>query len=205
MHGTQVSQNYKVDWQFAIPIFQKIIPHFENHRQGLVDIILNYQQSHPGVQKSNARGWQSPDNLHLMSEAPVSWLNEEIKTFTRDCLLNTYKDVDPNKIVLGSSWANINEHGAWNMPHHHFPEAWAGVVYIDVEEVLTPENSPGNDNKITFLNPHISQLFWQNESITYHPKNGAIFLFPGALLHMVHPNLSAHKRISIAFNMQYKK
>jgi hypothetical protein len=49
VHGTQVSQNYKVDWQFAIPIFQKIIPHFENHRQGLVDIILNYQQSHPGI------------------------------------------------------------------------------------------------------------------------------------------------------------
>jgi len=46
---------------------------------------------------------------------------------------------------------------------------------------------------------------WTAEQTTYKPKAGMMVIFPSWLWHGVEPNMNDKPRISIAFNIGYKK
>ena len=83
-----------------------------------------------GRRISNAyTGWQSNDGV---DRNPLfQKCMNRIGTFFHEEVC-TYFGVS-SKIRMGNSWANINDKGAWNMPHLHNGCWYSGVFYIQAD------------------------------------------------------------------------
>lgn len=156
--------------------------------------------------RSNAGGFQSND---------LNFLNEKsLQPFIKDLIKNTKKfskvlsfknDSEP---FIDNLWININDYKDFNYPHIHPTSILSGAFYINV---------PKNSGNIVFHNS-ASDLMYplsyigvdsynQFNSSTWwiKPENNLLILFPSWLKHHVEPNLSNKKRISISFNIYFKK
>jgi len=203
---TSSKNSPRVDWQFAVPIYSQDVEGASEHRQGLIDLIQKKQAESPGLKKSNKNGWHSEIDAHLWGNEHIKWLNEQIGTFSIECIKNANKDIKKFDVAIASCWANVSGHGAWNSPHCHYPHNWSGIFYVQVENTLDTNNPQDPNGKIEFLNPvGLASAFDMPTGITYIPRDGLIFLFPSALEHLVHPNLTDNLRISIAFNLNVIK
>jgi uncharacterized protein (TIGR02466 family) len=105
------------------------------------------------------------------------------------------------------SWANINRKYSYHEQHHHCPNIWSGVYYVQARD---------NDATICFVNSNIINSSWPykadkiynndlNSSQTVCRVNsGMLLIFPSYLQHKVSQHMSDNERISIAFNMDLK-
>ena len=197
----------KIDtqWLFAIPVYTATLEESAQRRDGLIELVLKNKADHPGIQRSNLNAWHSQNNLHHWDDDNVRWLNQQIGEFAMSCL----KHFGPPKfkfdILLQSAWANVCGLGGWNAPHNHIPNHWSGVYYLSVEDPAdaAPNPDPGSKSgQIEFLNPiQLGSFFGLPTGVSYKPKNGQIFLFHSALMHLVHPHMTDFDRMSIAFNL----
>ncbi len=203
-------QDVQTDWHFAVPVFKSKLNNFPAHQAGLRTFLLELQQKSPGLKKSNLNGWHSENNLHLQDHPDIQWLNQAIGQFSGQCVAPFYPGQEAQtEILLTSCWGNISGGNAWNAPHNHLPCQWSGVFYVDVEKSLERDEESRKKNPkdrsglIEFMNPlPLGRHYHRSSVVTYHPENGMILLFPGYLMHLVHPNLSPVERISIAFNLE---
>ena len=53
-------------------------------------------------------------------------------------------------VSIGDSWANVNQNGAWNVPHSHAPTALAGCYYVDDGG----QGDLGEGGGVAFLSPN---------------------------------------------------
>ncbi len=197
-------QNIETQWHFAVPIFKSKLNDFNAHQDGLRSFLLELQQKSPGLKKSNLNGWHSENNLHLQQEPNIQWLNQSIGAFAGQCLAQFHPGQEENtEILLTSCWGNISGGDAWNAPHNHLPCQWSGVFYVDVEESIKDNQPKDRHGLIEFMNPlPLGRHYHRPSVVTYKPEDGMILIFPGYLMHLVHPNLSDSQRISIAFNLE---
>jgi len=167
----------------------------QNIEKYFLDIL---HQSDSGVQISNRGGFQS---------RPYSQINEEVekKLFIGPAINYIYAmGLSRNvKIKTINYWINVNSFGSYNSVHHHLPRSLSGIYFLK-----TPKNC---GNLVFFNNFDIKNdgnFFNKNEISPYYktkyyvtPKKDNLYLFQSDLKHMVEPNLSKEKRISIAFNL----
>ncbi len=191
-------------WHFGVPILETSVPDFLEHQQGLIKAFQELRLNSKDMQRSNQGGWHSLDNLHHSQDPHIKWLTQEVLRIGSHSIRHIEGDEFKGKIGLNGLWVNINSHGNWNMPHSHLPNEWSGVVYISVPENPGKEKNPKQrDGDIIFMNPFpIGRQYNRAPSVSYEPKNGFMFLFPGYLLHMVAPHNGAEDRISVAFNFK---
>jgi len=102
------------------------------------------------------------------------------------------------------SWANINRKYSYHESHHHCPNVWSGVYYVQAEE---------KDATISFMNMNILNSSWpynakklynndlNSSQTTCKTSTGMLLIFPSYLNHKVDQHMSDKERISIAFNM----
>ncbi len=194
----------QTDWHFAVPVFKTKLDDFPSHQEGLRSMLLEHQQKSPGLKKSNLNGWHSENNLHLQSHPDIQWLNQSIGQFAGECIAPFHPgQLEQTNVLLTSCWGNISGGNAWNAPHNHLPCQWSGVFYVDVEKSLEKNQPKERQGLIEFMNPlPLGRHYHRPSVVTYHPEDGMILLFPGYLMHLVHPNLSPVQRISIAFNLE---
>ena len=148
-----------------------------------------------GRRISNAyTGWQSNDGI---DRNPLfQKCMNRISTFFHEEVC-TYFGVS-SKIRMGNSWANINDKGAWNMPHLHNGCWFSGVLYI---------SAGGDEGDIQFIDPmpkvvgNMPHGRRSNPSHRVAPSTGNCILFPSGAMHMVEPNFSKSNRYSISFNV----
>ena len=80
----------------------------------------------------------------------------------------------------------------------HLGSPWVACYYVSVDTLKTQHDQEG---WISFINPlPAAALYWQTQQCQICPHDGDLLIFPGAVLHYVHPNLTETPRISIAFN-----
>lgn len=189
---------------FGVPIFESELPQLGEHRQAIVDALQAMRrQDEKGVQRSNQRGWHSEDNLHQSTEPVLKWLTDQIYQLGNQLIRHAEKCPPESEIYLTSLWANINDFGAWNAPHAHLPCEWSGCVYIDVNETPASSENGIHDGDIMFFDPVPAGYPYRPAStVSYTPKNGTLYLFPGYLMHMVAPHYEDKPRISMAFNFR---
>ena len=165
----------------------------------LKDAIDGMRKKDPvGRQISNAyTGWQSNDGC------------ENHPTFIK--LMRVLKDILNNEIAgfhgidrgkvqidIGNSWANINDHLAWNRPHLRKGSWYSGAFYI---------HSEGDEGQFLAINtdPKVVSDYPPNarciESYAVKPVTGSLIMFPSAMMHMVEPNRTDKDRYSISFNV----
>ena len=167
----------------------------ENIDKYFLDIL---NQSDSGVQISNRGGFQS---------RPYSQINTEIekKLFIAPAVnyINAMGLSRNVKIKTINYWINVNSFGSYNSVHHHLPRSISGIYFLK-----TPDKCGDLVFLNNFTNKNDGSFFSKTEISSYYktkyyitPKKNKVYLFQSDLSHMVEPNLSKEKRISVAFNL----
>ena len=145
-------------------------------------------------------GWQSNDGCES-NPIFIKCMRSIQGVFNEELLSYTGHDINQLQLVLGNSWANVNDKTAWNTPHLHNGCWYSGVLYIkadgDEGDFVAIDTAP----KVVSDCPHNPR---DRQNWTLQPKTGTLFLFPSALMHMVEPNSTDKDRYSISFNMNVK-
>ena len=171
----------------------------EAWNEALKAAILARQIGEAGMTRSNQGGWHSAENAHQWTDPAMQSLCAGAQHALAQVLTQQYPAAGEVGVQIGACWANVNGAGDWNVPHLHSGSAWVGAYYVDVG---TPEEHLG---QITIINPlPLAASFWQPQQITLAPRRGELLLFPGGMLHFVHPNRQPGARVSVAFNFQVK-
>ena len=128
--------------------------------------------------RSVVRGWQSRQNFHELEEAKP-WLN------------------------LDTAWLNLNPQHAENKVHIHPGADLSGVYYVK-----KPENSGGivlYDPRVQIYPVRTPKNEMRKDRFEINAKAGDLLVFPGWLQHSVDTNMSKEDRISISFNLCWRK
>lgn len=200
---------YGVEPLFAVPLISGMLPDFAEHQAELVSALRKLRSDTPyGVKRANrgVRSWHSStdifDDFYSSRIPTIDKLKQRTYAFIHDALSAFQKPPFP---PITESWIVIAGQGAWHTPHTHAQRgAWSGVIYIDVEKSLEGQGrEPGDlSGKMEILSPlSVSGAFFSAPSKVITPKDGMILLFPGALMHFVHPNASEVERVVVSFNM----
>jgi uncharacterized protein (TIGR02466 family) len=172
--------------------------------------ILGHAAQNPGVDRSNAGGWQSEDDFAAWSGAAGVQLLELGRRLA-DTATGVMRE---GELARGgpdwkiNAWANINRAGDVNLLHHHPAAFWSGVYWVS-----TGEGDMGGEFEMmdprgvlpAFYAPQLRYALpgclsaGGTDYLT--PEAGVMVLFPAWLQHAVRPHTSAKPRISVAFNL----
>jgi uncharacterized protein (TIGR02466 family) len=98
------------------------------------------------------------------------------------------------------SWMTLTKSNESAIPHAHPRADIAGVYYYKTN---------CRDGNITFLPPY-PLTDWASGApnptqVTYTPEVGKLLLFPGSLMHYVTNNDTDDDRVSVSFNIKFKR
>jgi uncharacterized protein (TIGR02466 family) len=187
---------------FSFPLFASVLAGFEDRREALLRDILALRDANPGVVRSNRNAWHSGAEFFAQKSEHVAWVIQKVSKFAALSLGRYYQNWATSELKMNACWANVLGPGGWNAPHHHFPNAWSGVIYVSVPpDVGAVAGDPAG--MIEFLNPTPwLSAAGQAGNFVYGPKNGLTLLFPASIYHFVHPHPTAAARVSIAYNFE---
>ena len=194
---------------FSCPLFRVSIPNFSKLNDLLTNEAREWRKSAAGVNISNkGDSWHSPDGLLSRKEAGFQEFSKLVPKYAA-LYLNR---INP-KLKLGdfgfeaNAWVNINRRGGFNAVHTHGKFHISGCYYVK-----QPRVKNGQSGMIEFVNTrfdhHIHSTIGGEAfaaKFTIRPNEGDMIIFPSTLLHSVHPNETKEERISIAWNILFKK
>ncbi len=188
---------------FGIPVFATKLPAYKHRRKELIDFFFELRGDRGDrVHRSNQGGWHSEENLYQLDNEHTQWLAKRIVQIAAQGIKEVAKtDV---KVQMVAMWANINEAGDWNAPHHHLPADWSGVFWARTEiEKRREGDKKVRDGDLLLFDPlPMARRFRRASTISFQPKDGTLLLFPAYLMHMVAPHMSDESRISVSFNLR---
>ncbi len=161
---------------------------------------LKMRENDPrGVDKTNVKGWQSPNNLQNLPE--FDDINLRILQVCQR--IGESLHFKPKLVLHHQAWVNISPPGASNKLHYHANCHFSGVYYISLK---APECG-----SIYFRDPRVASRMmtypvertseFTAEEITMRPEEGRMYVFPGWLEHGVEENKSTQDRVGISFNV----
>jgi hypothetical protein len=156
---------------------------YKSNIGNISNTIKEYVQSTEFPNNTLEKKAYTSTNIFILNESNLVELKEailkEFKIYQKTILHN---DID---FEITNSWILKIEEGGYVNWHIHKDSKFTGAVHVVVEDT-------SGDFIIEY-----------NDKTTQHvqPKEGALFLFPADLNHMVDKNLSKNTRYSIAFNL----
>jgi uncharacterized protein (TIGR02466 family) len=162
---------------------------------------MNRKDSAKKDQHSNIGGWQSERDLHTklgtstpydlallkLFESFSSPMTQYINACCVKCNIKPSTSYDWN---YTGAWFNVAARGGYNAPHTHPLSEISGAYYIRTED--PPPDYPFS-GRIDF--------YYETGQNHFFPKPGTLILFPGTMLHFVHPYYGSGHRISLSFNL----
>jgi len=151
------------------------------------------------------------DNLLTHEHPAITWLRQCINKTAVDYLQRAGLDYPVDWTLHG--WANINRLGDYHDLHNHPHSYLSGTYYVAMpsQKAQIGNRNDLSPGAISFYDPRPqanmtairgdAQIAAQ---YTIDPQPGMILMWPSFLLHLVHPNLTHQKRISISFNLMLK-
>lgn len=195
---------------FAVPLWSAFLPDLPEHKEEILRAIRRMRDADPvGYSRTNRGGsWHSNIDLfgQLFDQAnpyqELIWLFARLKGFIRDALPHLFQTSEDTHPFIHESWAVVSRKGGWHVPHNHGHRVWSGVVYIDVEAAQMSTTSEDRSGYMEILSPLVTPAaFFSQPNLVIVPRDGFVYLFPGALTHFVHPNVTDHERVAISFNV----
>ncbi|MCP5356968.1 MAG: 2OG-Fe(II) oxygenase family protein [Pseudomonadales bacterium] len=157
------------------------------------------EQDPRGVDNSNVKGWQSPNNLQTLPA--FEDINIRILQVCQSIAQSQH--FKPNLAYHHQAWVNISPPGAFNQIHYHPNCHFSGVYYVSLK---APECG-----SIYFRDPRVASRMmtypiekmtdFTAEEVWMPPEEGRMYVFPGWMEHGVEENKSDQDRISISFNV----
>lgn len=159
------------------------------------NIIQEYRQEHPSVQKTNKGGWQSqsflPDESIFGSNFFSDMVLSTAETYKRGTRLTEFD------LEFVDCWFNVNPPGTYNSLHIHPGSILSGVFWV---------SCPENCGRFIIKHPNEMLNFYLGpDKCSIDPQEGLLVLFPSYLPHLVEPNQGSEDRISISFNLYIKQ
>lgn len=176
----------------------------------------------PSDDVSNRGGWQSLDK-HILRpqvfpgvEVAFKLIKEAVEEHLRGHVhsIQKYHLGGTAYVSMVSSWANVNQPGAWNAPHVHPGCDLSGILYVACGET---ESNYGENCALNLIDPrpgtalgmdgnNYGASFGLGQDMNLRNLGaGDVLLFPNFLSHYVEPHApkdSNDYRISISFNLK---
>lgn len=183
----------------SVPVWQSEYPEFENHKNIFLNLIKEYKNQNPSIQKSNISGYHSPETLQGVEEL------RPLFEYICHMGFKAVSDLDfiDCDIALTSAWLNINDSRQCMNIEEVNGDIFSGVFYL---------SAPKESGKLVLQNPAINPMWngcalsenknqFTARNIRIEPVEGNILLFPSYLPHSVETNNHDEERISISFNL----
>jgi uncharacterized protein (TIGR02466 family) len=186
---------------FSTPVWVSKTPDFEKVNIKIFAYIKKLEKQNPeGIQKSNLRGWHSPD-FNMQDSEPKEFFNS-IAASINEALIDMGWDLKDQKAKITSMWSIINKSEATNARHIHGNNFISAAYYV---------KAPENCGNIVFHDPRSEPSYYHpkistpnklnTNVVTIKPEEGLLVLFPSYLHHSVDINRSNEERIVISFNL----
>lgn len=191
---------------FAIPLVRKDFYIEADKKQEILKLFYGIEETLPITDNSYPVGsYTSFDTVAKIFDL------EELAPI-RDHILAAAQELHDGiglggELELTKSWFSINRKNSYHGIHHHCPDIWSGVYYLQADPT---------DATISFMNPNILQTNWpfkakrlqlndynSSEKIC-KVSGGMLLLFPSYLNHHVAQQVADSERITIAFNLNLK-
>ncbi len=191
---------------FPTKLVRAELEDFEAPTRDLIKLVREMEKANKGL----TTDYRENNPLEYDREGP-NWLRAQINQTVIAYLKEIGIDYAVNWQI--HAWANINRTGDYHDPHNH-PHAYlSGTYYLKMpgEGPKKRQRSDVRPNAITFYDPRtgfnmssIKDDPYVDPEHTVQPKPGLLMMWPAALMHFVHPNLSDETRISLSFNIVLK-
>ena len=186
---------------FATPVWCSTISKYNEVNKNIHNYIKSLESDNKeGTQKSNLKGWHSPD-FNLEDEGPKHFVNA-LGPSINEALLDMGWDLESQEVKITSMWSIINRTEASNARHIHGNNFISAAYYV---------KAPSNCGNIVFHDPRSEPSYYHpkvkkpnklnTNVVTITPKEGLLVLFPSYLHHSVDINRSNEERIVISFNI----
>lgn len=191
---------------FPVPLVRKDFYIEEDKKQEILTAFYDIEQTLPISNSSYPVGsYTSFDTVGKIFDMP---LLDSIQ----DHILATAQELHNSigldgELELTKSWFSINRKNSYHGIHHHCPDIWSGVYYLQADQT---------DATISFMNPNILQTNWpfKAKRLDFNDYNssekickvsgGMLLLFPSYLQHHVAQQVADTERVTIAFNLNLK-
>ena len=171
----------------------------------LLEHIATREAAETSAGMSNVGGWHSGNDLLDGDDPAIVELRKRVWKAVKWMVSN----VGTGSHVAGrqmrvSAWANVARNGSYNAIHNHTPAVFSGVYYASTGD---PAPAGSRDGLIEFVDPRPGAHGGPLPTHAFHkqlildPEPGMLLMFPGWLLHYVHPYRGTTPRVSIAFNL----
>jgi uncharacterized protein (TIGR02466 family) len=188
---------------FATPIMARKIPELEALNPRLKEIVLARETRRPRPVGSNIGGWQSDHDLMDWHEPEMDVFRRYLGMAVQEMTSATVRDFPPEMDVIITGWANIARDGAYTRAHSHDGSIWSIIYYVCTDP---PKPDRPQNGMLGFIDPRSGARTAPRmvEPFSYfldvQPEPGTMIVFPGWLLHEVHPYYGDDVRISLSAN-----
>lgn len=128
-----------------------------------------------------------------------------LRTFIKETVQDMHQSVGlTGNLGFTNSWFSINRKHSYHETHHHCPDIWSGVYYLQADS---------NDATISFINKNLVDSGWPfaamktantdfvTNQVNCPVSTGLLLIFPSYLQHKVNQQETDSERITIAFNV----
>jgi uncharacterized protein (TIGR02466 family) len=202
---TRSAQRWSGEIQDLWPtgLIKRRLPEHDQADQALIGIIDEMERDNPNLTTDF-----NVDRFRGHKHPAVDWLMSNIER----SITAYFQQLGMNyPISWGiASWPNVNRFGDYHSPHNHPWSYLSGTYYVQVPEAdVEPDGAEAlNPACISYYDPRSATAPYTFPSgsrstpvYTVRPVSGALLMWPSAVYHFVHPNLSKQKRYSISFNV----
>ncbi|MCF8469991.1 MAG: 2OG-Fe(II) oxygenase family protein [Parvibaculum sp.] len=189
---------------FPAPVWARRVPDHERIDTHILSILDELETNGRAIKRSNVGGWHSAANLHANDD--LAEIRRIIGGACAGCATHLSFDFDHFELFFQEMWLNKNGPGDFNKAHVHPNSMLSGAYYAKV---------PPQSGNIEFYDPvreRVMSTFPVKErtrsnvqAMEYRGREGLLLIFPGWLQHSVQPNRSNDFRVSISFNMGFRR
>jgi len=202
---------------FTTPIYKYDLD-LPNVNQELSSIFLEEAIQNNNIRRSNAGGWHSP-YLEERKEKPFVILRTTILAHFNLMLTKKIGVKWKYKWDI-SSWVIVNWENDYNMPHTHSMCEWSSSYYIDAGDSVEgddkdkvfsghlmfhdPRGGLIGSNKTPAYADDLYHELYGNNTISFKPATGSLYIFPAWLSHSVLPYKGERPRIVYSTNFSLR-
>ena len=200
----------RVDALFPTPLISLRLDAPEPTNRALLAAIAERRRTDAGRRRSNARGWQSGDDVFAWTGAAgLRVLDACLSACARATDDVGMTDGRPRFAWQVQGWANVSPPGAGNDAHAHPGAYWSAVYYVDDggaadgrHAALTLEDPRFPLNRMVQPDFRVkADGFLDATEVVIRPEPGKLVIFPSWLRHRVPVHEGTRDRVSIAMNV----
>lgn len=186
--------------------------YYYTYKDQLVEFCYEQEYLNPeGMHYSNIGGWQSDVNVfNSPEEYKYKFFKQRLYQNVRECFNDHFMIKDTYVPYIDRMWINISKYNDYNTEHTHPMAHFTGIFYVkcaeDCGDLCVNGYSNANDSQeLLYRKPEIMHEYHMYPVTYFTPKEGRLLLFPTSLAHSVRMNKSNSDRISIAFDIVFKR